>query len=512
MPNTLGLQHLHCLHRVHLLTCWALFAALLLSACGGGGSAGGASSPPPSPGASSPPPPAAVSGYAVEGTVSGLVGSGLTLEICSGGGGPGGGYYPHPPHLPCHSLLQVSANGAFTLDSVYPYPAGYSGSEYVVITQQPSSPTQRCVISNAAVSIQNASNTGVTVSCADYNDYSYVTNAADNTLSTYRVDATTGALTVVGTPIATGASPYAIVGLDTGDQRFVFVGNEGSNDVSAFVVNSATGALTAVPGSPFAAGTDPKAMAWATAFEGGYNLYVANAGSDNVSVYAIDYSTGALTALPGSPVAVGRSPTSIVIDSNLGYAFVANNGDSNDISAFSIDTAGALIPVPGSPFPAGGNPLSLEFGVGGKFLYTANPDATNPSISGFSIDPTTGALSPVSGSPFPLPVSHYMAIEQTGLQTGNLTRGYLYVTTDASIVGYAFDWTTGALTALPGFPVAAGANAYSVSIAGNQFLYVANDGAANISGFTLDLLTGALTPMAGSPFPAGKHPEFITMF
>ena len=191
---------------------------------------------------------------------------------------------------------------------------------------------------------------------------------------------------------------------------------------------------------------------------------------------------------------------------------MANNGDSNDISAFSIDTAGALIPVPGSPFPAGGNPLSLEFGVGGKFLYTANPDATNPSISGFSIDPTTGALSPVSGSPFPLPVSHYMAIEQTGLQTGNLTRGYLYVTTDASIVGYAFDWTTGALTALPGFPVAAGANAYSVSIAGNQFLYVANDGAANISGFTLDLLTGALTPMAGSPFPAGKHPEFITMF
>jgi len=47
---------------------------------------------------------------------------------------------------------------------------------------------------------------------------------------------------------------------------------------------------------------------------------------------------------------------------------------------------------------------------------------------------------------------------------------------------------------------------------GNQFLYVANDGAANISGFTLDLLTGALTPMAGSPFPAGNHPKFIATF
>jgi 6-phosphogluconolactonase len=508
VPNTLGLQQLHCLHRVHLLRCWVLFAALLLGACGGSG--GGASSPPPPAGASSPPPPPAVSGYTVGGTVSGLVGSGLTLEICSGGGGPGGGYYPHPPHLPCHSLLQVSANGAFTLDSVYPYPAGYSGSEYVVITQQPSSPTQRCVISNAAVSIRNANNTGVTVSCADYNEYSYVTNAADNTLSTYRVDATTGTLTVVGTPIATGASPYAIVGLDTGDQRFVFVGNEGSNDVSAFVVNSATGALSAVPGSPFAAGTDPKAMALATAFEGGYNLYVANAGSDTVSAYSIDTNTGALTPLSPATIATGKGPASIVVGPDGSVIYVANHGGSNDISAFN---AYDLTPVPGSPFPAGGNPLSLALGAGGKFLYGANPDATNPSISGFSVDPTTGVLSPLSGSPFPLPVSHYMAIEQTGIQTGRgPISGYLYVTTGASIVGYAFDWSTGALTALPGFPVAAGANAYSVNIVGDQFLYVANDGAANISGFTLDLLTGALTPMAGSPFPAGKHPEFITMF
>ena len=102
--------------------------------------------------------------------------------------------------------------------------------------------------------------------------------------------------------------------------------------------------------------------------------------------------------------------------------------------------------MPGSPFPAGGNPLSLAVGAGGKFLYSANPDATNPSISGFSIDPTTGALSPLSGSPFPLPVSHYIATDQTG--------AYLYVTSGANIVGYAIDATTGALTALPGFPVA----------------------------------------------------------
>ena len=285
--------------------------------------------------------------------------------------------------------------------------------------------------------------------------------------------------------------------------------NEGSNDISAFTVNFLSGELTPVPGSPFAAGTDPQGMAIS-----GSTLYVANAGSDTVSAYTIDYSvsgSGVLTALPGSPFPAGKNPTSIAVDSFYGTVVVANHGGSNNISAFYPD----LTPVPGSPFPAGGNPLSLEFGAGGKILYSANPDATNPSISGFSFDPATGTLSPLSGSPFPLPVSHYMAIEQTGIQTGSTSspiHGYLYVTTDASIVGYALDWTTGALTALPGFPVPAGANAYSVNILGNQFLYVANDGAASISGFKLDLLTGALTPMAGSPFPAGNHPKFIATF
>jgi YVTN family beta-propeller protein len=438
---------------------------------------------------------ATVAGYTVGGTVSGLVGSGLTLTNCTpvkSHGGPGN----HPPPPICHSVLQVGANGAFTLDSTYP--AGYSGGDYVAITQQPSSPAQNCEISNAAVSIQNANDTNVTVVCLA--EYAYVTNAADNTLSSFSIDATTGALAVIGAPIVTGASPHAIVALETsprGDKGHVYVANEGSNDVSAFAIDTTTGALTALPGSPFPAGKDPQGMALY-----GPNLYVENTGSDNVSAYGINLSTGALTALPGSPVAVGNTPTSIVVGPYGGSVFVANHGGSNDISAFYYYD---LTPVPGSPFPAGGNPLSLALGFGGRFLYSANPDPMNPSISGFSVDTTTGVLSPLSGSPFPLPVSHYMATDQTG--------AYLYVTTGASIVGYAIDATTGALTPLPGFPVAAGADAYSITVdPSNQFLYVANDSAANLTGFRLDASTGALAPMFGSPFPAGHHSDFIATF
>jgi 6-phosphogluconolactonase len=91
--------------------------------------------------------------------------------------------------------------------------------------------------------------------------------------------------------------------------------------------------------------------------------------------------------------------------------------------------------------------------------------------------------------------------------------GYLYVTTGAGVVGYGFDGMTGALFALPGFPVVAGANAYSITVdPTNRFLYVTDDGAATVSGFTLDASTGALTPMSGSPFPAGNRPEFLATF
>jgi 6-phosphogluconolactonase len=439
--------------------------ALLLVGCGGGGGDSSSSSSPAP--ARSPPP------NTIGGTVTGLLGEGLTLGICVV-------QFPNAPHHGCvnTSVRQIYANGAFTLPA---RPA----SDYI-ITRQPSSPTQRCVL--------DSDSTSVTVSCTEY---AYVTNAADNTLSSYSVDPTTGALTAVDTPVATGASPNAISSFEVygQDRKFVFVANEGSNDVSEFSVSNTTGALTAVPGSPFPAGTAPQAMT----LYAPYYLLVANTGSDNISVYSIDGTSGALT--PGSPatVAAGKGPTSIAF--NVSFYFVANHGGSNDISVFDASWA----PVPGSPFSAGGNPLSLALGGEGKFLYSANPDATNPTISGFSVDPSTGALSPLSGSPFTIPVSHYMATDQTG--------AYLYVTSGATILGYAINASTGALTALPGFPVAAGANAYSITIdPTNQFLYVTSSGAATVSGFKLDASTGALAPMSGSPFPAGNRPGFLATF
>lgn len=418
-------------------------------------------------------------GYTAGGTASGLVGSGLELQIAAPG-------YDRPEGA--SSPLYIDSNGVFTFDLIYP---GNSSGTYVRINRQPASPTQRCVIHNAGIVVQAANVTDVEVVCSLF---SYVANAGDNTVSSFTVDATSGALAAVGTPVAAGTSPHAIVG--TQDKKYVFVGNEGSNDISAFAVDSASGSLTAVPGSPFAAGTAPKALALL-----GTYLYVANAGSDTVSAFAVDTSTGSLTPLSPASFATGKGPSSIAVNGR--FIYVANNGGSNDVSAFSVDsTTGIPTPLAGSPFPVGANPLGLALGATGKFLYTANPDATNSSISGFNVDTNSGALSPLSGSPFPFAVSHHMATDRAG--------AYLYVTAGTGVIGYGIDGTTGMLTPLPGFPVATGANAYSVTVdPTSQFLYVGNDGAGTVSGFELNAATGGLTPMPGSAFAAGDDPDFI---
>src|SRR5271170_1137896 len=56
--------------------------------------------------------------------------------------------------------------------------------------------------------------------------------------------------------------------------------------------------------------------------------YVVNRGSNDVSAYTVDAMTGALTALAGSPFAVGTLPVGITVDPTGNYAYVVNQMDA----------------------------------------------------------------------------------------------------------------------------------------------------------------------------------------
>ena len=85
--------------------------------------------------------------------------------------------------------------------------------------------------------------------------------------------------------------------------------NEPPNTVSAFAVGT-NGALAAVAGSPYKTGgtgggnsIDPEEIAIASAHNASF-LYAANDGSGTISAFKINSTTGALTHVQGSPLDV----------------------------------------------------------------------------------------------------------------------------------------------------------------------------------------------------------------
>jgi len=86
--------------------------------------------------------------------------------------------------------------------------------------------------------------------------YAYAT-FLDGTVAAYTIDSSSGGLSIIGSPVAAGASPNSIA-VDFQGQ-YVYVTNSGANTISGYSINPNTGALTEITGagSPFAAGTNP---------------------------------------------------------------------------------------------------------------------------------------------------------------------------------------------------------------------------------------------------------------
>ena len=181
-------------------------------------------------------------------------------------------------------------------------------------------------------------------------------NINSSNVSVFTINPTSGALSAAGTVLAlsspasiamaSGTTPLSLV------PKFAYAANFSSNNISVYTINPTTGALTA--GTAVAAGTNPSSV---TVDPTGKFAYAANINSSNVSVYTINPTSGALTAV-GLPVAAGTNPESVTVDPTGKFAYAANV-TSNNISVYTINpTTGALTAV-GSPVGAGTNPFSV---------------------------------------------------------------------------------------------------------------------------------------------------------
>jgi len=228
--------------------------------------------------------------------------------------------------------------------------------------------------------------------------YLLVTNAGANanTVSVFSVDSGTGALTeVAGSPFPAHNGPTEI--LITPSGKFVYVTNPSIGFITAF--KFAGGVLTEVQGSPFASGRGVSALAVES---GEHFLYAANTTDDTISGFAIDSTSGSLKAVPGSPFSTtaGSGPSAMAVDTTNKFLYVATEGSSFSIWAFTWDsTTGTLTSVTNSPFnllAAGGLFLLME--PSGNFFYIGDQSGSN--IAAYKYDSGSGAPTAVTGSPF----------------------------------------------------------------------------------------------------------------
>jgi 6-phosphogluconolactonase (cycloisomerase 2 family) len=492
----------------------------------------------------------------VRGTVAGLAGSGLVLR---------------------NNGTDDLAVPASATSFVFPASVVTGTTYAVTITAQPTLPSQTCAVSQSAGTMGAEDVTDVVVTC-ETNSYSIrgtvsgltgsglvlqnryqdrVSVPANATSFTFpagvlsggtydvsvasqptsrpvlKCNVSNGAGTVGSADVTSVAVSCSIV-----TPRFVYVANDGSANISAYTVGG-SGALTPIPGSPFATGVSPTSLALAPS---GKFLYVASAG---IYVYAINATTGALALIAGSPFGGSTSPKFIALHPSGRFAYVVASGiGSYALSRYSINmiTGGLTYVGDDETFQGNTYPWGLSVDPSGRLVYLGNGHYVGGFIA-FKIEPTTGKLSSVSGlgatycsqavvvpsgkygyvpcsgvvEPFTIdvdtealanisgsrPLSGAAAVAVAADKTGS----FLYAATGTgnSLLAYQIDGATGTFSHFFSDPIAAGNNPVALEIdPSSHYLYVANQGGNNVSAYLLDLQFGGLSLI--NTYAAGTAP------
>jgi len=228
-------------------------------------------------------------------------------------------------------------------------------------------------------------------------NFVYVTNLDGNNIHVFSINLGSGILTeVVGSPftVSTTAQPFSPSFLAPSiDGKFVFVTDPVNGDIFIFSVGS-SGTLTQTASSPFVISTGTQDFpGFPLVSSSGNFLYTAD--NNSVAGFSIDTTTGALFQLTGSPVTTGSiAPELVVIDESGGFLY-APDFAKNGIIGFTLDSGtGAIGPgqVAGSAFGIGISVFDLVANTTGEELFLVAPGTTGEVVSTVPITIATGAL------------------------------------------------------------------------------------------------------------------------
>lgn len=198
----------------------------------------------------------------------------------------------------------------------------------------------------------------------------WVTGAHNGTVTAYTVNTSTGQITK-GSPLGGFNTPFGIAVHPTLAE--LYVSDTATGLIQPMSFNTTTGALA--KNFPAVSSSDPNAkIPAAIAIDtGGDALFTPDQGNGEVSSFAINTTTGALTPINAFPnISVGDAPVGIGIGtpSIAEFVFTANFGGAS-VSSFIVTNLTNLItpPIPASGYNA---PKGLVVDPQNMFVYTAD--------------------------------------------------------------------------------------------------------------------------------------------
>ena len=285
-------------------------------------------------------------------------------------------------------------------------------------------------------------------------------------------------------------------------------------------------------------------------------VYTVSASGPNINGFAVDYQSGILTQITGSPFQTGfQRETGVVSSPDGKFLYVLSGSEDSGVEEFAVGTDGKLY---GShTYKLGGvtYPTAMAIDTTGKFLYitaTFQPGET-PITKGagavvifpINSDNTLGTPLTVNGvgylavgnNPVSIAVTAPVCSATPVIATNTSCTGssgaghqnvFVYVvdqeaSPNATVLGYAQNTSTGALTPLSGTKFNAVLQTWQGYHAGvtpsaiasdptGRFVYVTDQTSNQLYGFSIDnQLTGNLTALVSSPYGTGLFPVSITI-
>lgn len=331
--------------------------------------------------------------------------------------------------------------------------------------------------------------------------FAFGVNGEDFSLSRYQIDAE-GRLRHLGhMPIDKAPSDVVI---DPSGQFVVAVSNT-TDRLMVFRLDSSSGEVQPVPGSPFATGTRSP---FTIRFHPSGRFVYAGVRFGGVGAFSFDPETGSIKPLSGSPFPAQRRTREVTVHPS-GKFLYASNGLSNSVSAYRInEQSGGLTELSASPYSvgdfggidylskqmldvppeAGGLPHSIDMDQQGRFVFIANKAAG--SVSVFGIDEIAGELKAVTGSPFFVGFNPYRSRVHP---SGRFVLTTLWA--DGMVAVHALDRSSGRLTEVGGSPFAINSQSpvdLKFSADGSQ-VYVSNFDGNEITLLDMDVVSGRLS-------------------